>query len=204
MKVWTRLSESDLRECAAEIGVKIHSDWAGTGIVKDGRAWKFRLALNSDVTKLASGYKYQRTSASMFNEGRRVAAVCWHGHRDFMRAVFARDPDARIKSAIADYRGSEAFERDFPATAHRNVGSMMYPMFMKDVCTCSWGEYDVDSSVGGSYSVTMQSSMIRQCPHYIFDPDHFRADGSCKCFDPNDAHMSEWGYEWNEREKVWA
>ena len=198
MKVWTRLSESELREIAAEVGVKIHSDWRGNGIRRDGRAWRFRLALNSDLPKRDSGYKYQRTSSSGFNPERRVAAVCWHGHRDYMRAVFSRDPDARIKTAFADYRGSEGFERDFPETGYRNVGSMMYPAFAKDICTCSWGEYDVDPGIGGSHSVTMQGSMIRSCPHVIMMPSHYRADGSCKCDDPHDADMKEWGYEWKE------
>lgn len=200
MKVWTTLSSSDIREIAAEVGVRIHAD----DISKDGRAWNFRLALDTSIPKKESGYKYQRTSASMFHEGRRVAAVCWHGHRDFMRAIFARDPDARIKSHFADYRGARDFEDSFPSTAHRNVGSLMYPMFAKDVCTCSWGEWGVDSSVGGSYAVKMQQSMITACPHVIFTPDHYRADGSCKCNDPNDADMKEWGYEWNASRGVWA
>lgn len=204
MKVWTTLQPDDLREIAAEVGVKIHSDYAGTGIRKDGRAWNFRLALDSSVPKRDAGYKYQRTSTSGFNPDRRVAAVCWHGHRDFMRAIFAKDANARIKSSFADYKGAENFERDFPGTAYRNVGSMMYPMFMKDACTCAWGDWDVDSSIGGTIAVTMQQGMIRSCPHYILVPDHYNADGSCKCNDPHDANMSEWGYEWNEREKVWA
>jgi len=204
MKVWTRLSESELRDIASDVGVAIHSDFSRGGIRKDGRAWRFRLALDSTVPKRDSGYKYQRTSASGFHEGRRVAAVCWHGHRDYMRAIFARDPEARIKTSWADYKGSENFERDFPETGYRNVGSMMYPAFAKDICTCSWGDWDVDSSIGGSHSVSMQQSMIRSCPQFIFSPDHYRADGSCKCDDPHDANMSEWGYTWNEREKVWA
>lgn len=205
MKVWTTLTPDELRDIAASVGVKIHSDYAGSGICKNGRAWNFRLALNSDIPKRDSGYKYQRVSASTYQNNRRVAAVCWHGHRDFMRAVFARDADARIKSAISDYRGSEAFELDFPATAYRNVGSLMYPMFMKDTCTCSWGEYeDVDASIGGTTSVRMQQSMITACPHVIFTPDHYRADGSCKCDDPHDANMGEWGYVWDETSRMWA
>ena len=198
MKVWTRLSSDEIREIAAEVGVKIHSDWSGNGIRKDGRAWSFRLALDSSVPKRGNaGYKYQRTSASMWNEGRKVAAVCWHGHRDFMRSVFTRDPEARIKTSWADYKGSDAFERDFPETGYRNVGSMMYPAFAKDICTCSHGEWDVDSDIGGSYAVKMQQSMIGQCPHYIFSPSHYRADGTCKCDDPNDADMRDWGYAWD-------
>jgi hypothetical protein len=204
MKVWTTLTPDELRDVARKVGVKIHSDWNGSGIRKDGRAWNFRLALDSDKPKRSAGYKYQRTSTSGFNPDRRVAAVCWHGHRDFMRAIFDRDPSARIKSAFADYKGRENFEREFPATAHRNVGSMMYPVFMIDACTCSWGDWNVDSGVGGTYAVTMRQGMIRECPHYILSPDHYNADGTCKCNDPHDANMQEWGYTWNETEGTWA
>ena len=205
MKVWTTLSPEQIREVAQSVGVKIHSDWAGSGIKRVGRAWNFRLALNSDVPKRGNaGYKYQRLSASGWSGTRKVAAVCWHGHRDFMRAVFALDKDARFKTAIADWKGSEDFEARFAETAYNNVGSMMYPAFAKDVCTCAHGEWEVDASVGGSIVVKMQQSMIGACPHVIFTPDHYRADGSCRCNEKDNADMREWGYTWNEREEVWA
>lgn len=202
MKVWTTLTPDEIRDVASSIGVKIHSDYAGSGIRKDGRAWNFRLALGDE--KRGKNRKYQRTSASMWNEGRRVAAVCWHGHRDFMRAVFALDPNARFKTAVADYKGSDHFEEIFPATGHRNVGSMMYPAFAKDVCTCSHDEWDVDSSIGGSYAVSMQQTMIKACPHVIFMPDHYRADGSCKCDERDNSDMKEWGYTWSETQNLWT
>ena len=50
----------------------------------------------------------------------------------------------------------------------------------------------------------MQQSMLQSCPHFIISPDHYNADRSCKCNDPHDANMKEWGYEWNDGEKVWA
>jgi hypothetical protein len=207
MKVWTTLSPEEIRQVAQSVGVRIFNDnpWNQGGIVKDGRAWNFRLGLKSDVPKRGdAGYKYQRTSQSAFNEGRKVAAVCWHGHRDFMRAVFALDPNARFKTAIADWKGSEDFERRFAQTAFNNVGSMMYPMFAKDVCTCSTGEWDVDASPGGSYAISMQQGMIKECPHVIFTPDHYRADGSCRCDEKDNADMREWGYTWDDRQGRWA
>ena len=39
--------------------------------------------------------------------------------------------------------------------------------------------------------------VIEKCPHVIFDPDHYRPDGTCKCDDPNNSIMKEWGYSWN-------
>lgn len=35
------------------------------------------------------------------------------------------------------------------------------------------------------------------CPHFIFDGDHYREDGSCKCDEPTAAVMAEWGYRWD-------
>lgn len=41
-----------------------------------------------------------------------------------------------------------------------------------------------------------QSDMLK-CPHCIMMQQHYRSDGSCKCSDPNETVMAEWGYEWN-------
>lgn len=203
MKVWTVLNPDEIRAVATSVGVRIHSDWNGSGIRKDGCAWNFRLALG-DEKRGDSGRKYQRTSTSYFNEGRKIAAVCWHGHRDFMLALYEHDPNARIKTHWADYRGVEDFREKFGNTGYRNVGSMMYPMFAKDICTCSWGDWDVDSGIGGSHAVSMSQGMIGGCPHYIFVPDHYRADGTCKCNDPHDSSMKEWGYAWDNDLARWA
>lgn len=199
MKVWTTLDPSEIRECADEIGVQIHSDWAGNGIMRDGRAWNFRLALRSGV-KRGRNHKYQRMSAG-YNAGeRRVAAVCWHGHRDFMRAIYRRDPDARIKSAFADYRGSEEFEQKFPTTGDRNIGSMYYPTLAREACTCGHDEWDVETRdyIGSpnGYSTTMRQSDLSRCPFFILMPEHYREDGTCKCDNPEHREMMirEWEY----------
>ena len=139
MKVWTSLSSDDLYDIAEDIGVRI-SDRGTTfdhrpEIRKTGRAYNFSLR-PSEYRDEYGNHHYQRVSASAFTSGRRVHAVCWHGHRDFMKALYERDPDARIKTMWADYKGVADFEEKFPETAYRNVGSMMYPMFASEVCTC--------------------------------------------------------------------
>ena len=50
---------------------------------------------------------------------------------------------------------------------------------------------DVEAKV----TVMKQSDMLA-CPHVIMMPEHYRADGSCKCNDPDEqARMiREWGY----------
>lgn len=44
---------------------------------------------------------------------------------------------------------------------------------------------------------TLSSDTIKECPHVIIMPEHYREDGSCKCDDPNDPHMAEWEYTWD-------
>jgi hypothetical protein len=29
----------------------------------------------------------------------------------------------------------------------------------------------------------LAQSTIQKCPHFIMDPDHYKADGTCLCFD---------------------
>jgi hypothetical protein len=42
-----------------------------------------------------------------------------------------------------------------------------------------------------------------RCPHFIFIGEHYREDGSCKCDDPDERVMREWGYRWNKKLKRW-
>lgn len=50
---------------------------------------------------------------------------------------------------------------------------------------------------------TLKLADIQRCPHYIIDPDHYRANGSCLCDDPNAGIMAEWGYKWSATSKQW-
>lgn len=189
MKVWNT-TEQDVRAAAEEVGLAIHSDWSGSGIQKDGRALRFRLALGADKDHYRS-----------IKRGRRIAAVCWHGHRDFFRALYRRSPDARIKTALADYRGSDGFEAAFPATGHTNVGSWAQPEAASDACACGHevrfatlvqdGRSLVETSV-----TTLRQSSILACPFVILVPSHYRADGSCKCDDADERErmVAEWDY----------
>ncbi len=150
MKVWTKLSENDIYNIADEVGVAIALSQVSTErhfgmtvpppeIPKVGRAFSFGLRPLTSLGRIDGDYKYQRTSSSGFSPDRRVFAVCWHGWRDFMIALYERDPDARIKTVFADYHGVEGFRRNYEATGNKNVGSMMYPMQAREVCNC-WKE----------------------------------------------------------------
>jgi len=49
----------------------------------------------------------------------------------------------------------------------------------------------------------LKGSDINKCPHVIFLPSHYNADGSCKCYDPRATIMEEWGYEWSDADGQW-
>lgn len=70
------------------------------------------------------------------NTGRKVAAACWHAHRDIMRAIFENYPEAILVSAFARYEGRVDFERTFPATGANNMGSIANPLRMDSACEC--------------------------------------------------------------------
>lgn len=45
------------------------------------------------------------------HSGRRVWAVCWHGHKVFMDKLFTMNPHVLIVSTAARYEGLEDYER---------------------------------------------------------------------------------------------
>lgn len=82
------------------------------------------------------GDTFRRTSASVFHEGRRVNAVCWHGHLEFMRLLYGYAPDAVIHTSMATYRSlTELMDRCYDSY-YRNVGSQIYPREYGECCLC--------------------------------------------------------------------
>lgn len=68
--------------------------------------------------------------------GRRGKYLCWHGFRDVIAAVFAENDSARVQTGMAVYRGKAGFEDVYPDTANVNIGSMMQPAYMPELCDC--------------------------------------------------------------------
>ena len=68
--------------------------------------------------------------------GRRIAAACWHAHRDVMKEIFANNPDALLVTALARYEGRDDFNDKFEATGDTNIGSMVQPLSMAEACDC--------------------------------------------------------------------
>ena len=91
---------------------------------RQGNGFAFTLAL--------TGERWRRRG----HDGRRIASVCWHGHRTFMEAMFNLAPNARLKSMVVTYEGRTDFWANHDATGNRNVGSMMQPLAYRDACDC--------------------------------------------------------------------
>ena len=49
----------------------------------------------------------------------------------------------------------------------------------------------------------MRHSDIEQCPFRIMTPEHYRADGTCRCNEREHGIMEEWGYVWNADKHTW-
>ena len=138
MKLFTHnLTVRDLENFAEEMGIQIYNvtdeGVRERGKYKDMRVIRFvlRPLHNSDDTyRLIRDNPYAKSGSGK----RRVWAISWQGHWDFMVKVFNHDPFARIESAIATYDGEMGFYQNAPETAYRNIGSMMYPQYYGEAC----------------------------------------------------------------------
>ena len=52
-----------------------------------------------------------------------------------------------------------------------------------------------------SQQITINLAM---CDHAIMDLRHWREDGTCKCDDPDEDLMVDWGYLWDGYEERWV
>ena len=112
-----RTTERIIRACAEHVGVCVV-----LGKV-EGRRLHFTLALD--------GERFRRMNAT---GKRRVNGVCWHGHREFFRAVYRRMPQARIRSSFALYTDAEQFERTHVSQTEAK-GNRLWPAVLS--CTCN-------------------------------------------------------------------
>lgn len=76
------------------------------------------------------------TGARRSWSGRHGKWACWHAYRDVMLALFEVNPNARIRTSLANYRGRAGFMAEYPETAYKNIGSMVSPAYMPELCDC--------------------------------------------------------------------
>lgn len=111
-----------IENAALDAGVSLQK------VKRVGRGVQFRLALAPDK-------RYQRLGFT----GRRIAAVCWHGHRAFFEALYQRAPLATVHTAQATYTSAADFDATHDDTGYRNIGSQMDPLSYRAACLCSFG-----------------------------------------------------------------
>jgi hypothetical protein len=121
------VSLDTLSQAASDVGVRLSPDARDTN-----RGVRFTLALALDK-------KYQRTSTNMFFRGRRVNAVCFHGHEAFFRRLYALAPDADITSGMARFRSVGDLNEQADGIGDRDVGPMASPIAYRDCCECEVG-----------------------------------------------------------------
>lgn len=119
MKVWG-LSSAEIQNVVRHISEKEYDGnvQIKDGIKEDGRAHRFTLRVANS----------RGAGAKMSASGRRSVAANWYVHRDVMLEMFSYNPDARILTAMADYRGVDDFFAKFEDTRYTNVGSIMNPV----------------------------------------------------------------------------
>ena len=67
--------------------------------------------------------------------GRRMPAACWHAFRDVVRDVLENNEDAVVTTSMARYT-LKNFDDTYPATGDRNIGRMIQPAYMPELCDC--------------------------------------------------------------------
>lgn len=88
------------------------------------------------VSSRGPGHRLAARAHHNTGNRRHLVAACWHAHRDVLTVLFDMQPEARIKTCFADYRGQDGFLRLFPATYRRNAGSQVEPVFYGQCCDC--------------------------------------------------------------------
>lgn len=113
-----------IKEAARRVGVEAH--------IKEVR--KQRNGLSSvrfNLRPIKGSNKYYRVG----HTGRKIHAVCLHGHRAFFEELFALEPQAHIISSLAKVN-----PQNLMAVYNRlydlNIGSIISPFYFGYACVC--------------------------------------------------------------------
>jgi len=148
------LSLNDIVKSANDLGIEANVIYNSSNC--------FNVKLNR-----SNNDKYQRTGfiySENLQRYNKVGAICWHGFRDFMIAMYKLDSNLRFVTAKATYKNKDDFYIKFPDTAYKNIGSLMNPINFGAACLC-----DVPNSV------SVPQKEIRDHPTYRMDPAYWIA-----------------------------
>jgi len=86
--------------------------------------------------------QFRRVSASPFRSGRKVNAVCWHGHRDFFRELFRIAPKAIVDTSLhGKTRYTAGSFEDVFEDSDGNIGPPISPIQHSECCSCPEGAF---------------------------------------------------------------
>lgn len=140
------VKHAELLRAARVVGVRLYD--LRTVEVPRGYITASRFTLKTDSDRHGiqdrrrniEGAPYRRLSRWYLRHGieRTVGGpVCWHGHRDFLRALLTLAPDAEIRTGLATYRGREHFERTYEGTKYEvPTHPWMNTAPYDQACTC--------------------------------------------------------------------
>jgi hypothetical protein len=121
-------SKRQLEQAANSIGARLYGLRA---LNRKETRWRFVLRPNG-----SEQYRMIRFSSFYKSGQRKVNAICWHGHREFFRALFRLAPSAESRSMCGHWT-AENFESDHVASGRQNVGSRFEPLAREDACDCN-------------------------------------------------------------------
>ncbi len=176
-------------EFAEIVQLVSHARYGGNVIIKTGPNTINR---RGDFTITFRAVSSRGAGARGSWSGRKSIAVCWHAFRDVYAETFRRYPKAKIETMYATYNGAAGFMRDYPATAERNIGSMIQHAYPDELCECGDTEIYTDPCAAISAEVSTGRLIMEQthgltcwtavgcdtdCPAHT---DDSRADGGCR------------------------
>ena len=145
--MWSTARAWNIVDAAKHVGLEID------GFEREGKGYRFRVKLgrkrlgdSADIEagQRATDRRYQRVSGdgsiaqwrSAERRARRVAAVCWHGYRDFIRTLYALQSDCVVRTALCVYRGQDHFEATYLDTRDGYVAGQEYMFTTSMDCVC--------------------------------------------------------------------
>lgn len=105
-----------MEEIANSMGIRIDAEYEGRKTLRKAyepnnphQIYKVRLF---PITDTYRSWSLPWTARAP----RRINAVCWHGHREFMQRYLAEFQNATIRTALADYQGAIGFLQNHRST----------------------------------------------------------------------------------------
>jgi hypothetical protein len=77
-------------------------------------------------------YNSKKPGGRIGQNGRHIAAACWHAHGYLFEALLKINPEAFVISG-----GSLRIDINGGNWQDRNIGSIMYPLYYSEACDCN-------------------------------------------------------------------